>query len=255
MELEDYPSYVEIYVVLKSGKLSEYRFLINFYFGRKMASLRREFLLMEDNDDSDFFDFVAKRHHMLFRPGDMVRIAHGKFMVMDDLSLHTPPDADSDPTIGAFGKVEFVKNSDGEDTKDYNEDDPPFLVIRFEQEWEPRVRSYYSLRDVMDIEAGDVVNYTVLGEEDGDKLYEKSRDRNLDFYDTFKSQMIPDDFRNYALEHCDDDSTSEMFLRFKEHELDRLTISIYTEMYNELIKLNRKFRWLVTYKKIFKSRS
>jgi hypothetical protein len=221
-----------------------------------MASrLRKEFHLFEDYpDDSSYIDFVEKRHGMLFRLGDRVRIAHGIFMLMHEHSLETPMDANSDPTIGAFGTIVSTEVN-GEDSKHYNEEDHPILSVQFEQEWDPRLKNrFVGLADVMHkIQAGDVINYTLLGEEEGNKLFEITKDRNLLFYESLTSSVIPYDYQNYAIHFCDDDFSSENFLEMKESELQRHSTIVYTEMYKELIKVNRRFRWLVTYRKMNES--
>jgi hypothetical protein len=218
------------------------------------SNLRNEFLLLKDNDDSTYKNFVEQRHCMLFRPGDRVRIAHGILMRMDTNWLSTPMDADMDPTIGAFGTIFTLEFHGSQDSKSYDEDDPSILSIQFEQDWDPRLMSRYGLREIMyNIEAGDVINYTVLGEEDGNKLYDKTRDRNLEFYKALKYSVIPYDYQVYALKFCDKDGSSEYYLSMKDAEFSRHSIIVYAEMYNELIKVNRRFRWLVTYLKMNES--
>ena len=199
------------------------------------SSLRKEFRLLKDIDDNSYIRFVEERHNQLFRLGDRVRIAHGILIgEMDTNHLNTPMDVDSDPTIGVFGTIVSYKfSTPDDDYKDYNENDPPVLSVKFEEEWHPMLKCRYCLSDVMHgIEAADVINYTVLGEEDGNKLYDKTRDRNLLFYEALTQRIIPHDFLKYALYFCDDDCSSEAYLVGKEEEFARHSVIVYKEMFN-----------------------
>jgi len=202
----------------------------------------------------------AERDEKLFVVGDRVKIAKGIFSVFDELSVKKPFDIDTDPSLGLFA---IVRSVDEESFKNFNRgheikescfqlQEFPTVTVVLESDPGDDTRSAYpKLCEEFPIPAVDLINYTLLGNHDGNLLFGYTKSRNLPMYNVFKEDVRPDDFTTFALSHCDDEiGRSQMFLQEKENELMRHTALVYTQMINEFEDLNRKFRFLVQYRKM-----
>jgi len=189
-----------------------------------------------------------------FQIGDKVRIAHG--LKCNDRNwlnrdLHFVPETNRDKTIGVIGIVKKIthmgSNIEHIHASLDNTDVPAELYI---QPCPPGIINTNSdinsclENGLIIIESWDVVNYSVHGDQEGDRIFEQSRSQDLTWFDTVNrrsSGIIP----NNIWANMDDISSS---VELKAKILSTSDIFrtqakyFYNRLFYDFLEVNRKYR-------------
>ena len=182
----------------------------------------------------------------VFQLEDRVRIANG-YYCNNDLDRIVIPDVNNDKTMGFFGIVQRIRYKghfiEGL-YKDFDFEKDTILYITPEIGFNSDLNEF--LDDGIDLNANDVVNYTVHGDDEGDRIFERSRSYNHNWFSVLNPQnhgvgfLIPDNIQSNIEDVSLNDeiiliqSTCEIFLSQSKY--------FYNRMYYEFLQVNRKFR-------------
>lgn len=171
--------------------------LIIFVFVRRNSSLAENFLTMDKKRSADRFTNKTKISRKddefnipMFRQGDRVRIAHHDLYERaedcDRWAHPICPIEDDNPLswVGKFGTICLISLADTStknvEHKSIGMNPNTKLTVRLDMP-----ENHQSFR-CFSIDAIDVINYTLLGDEKGDLLFNEARDRDFGWSFMFK---------------------------------------------------------------------
>jgi len=213
------------------------------------------------SNDSELHRFRQSRGNMMFKIGERVRICHG---LIDCTSNNL--DTAHDGTIGLFGIVQAYNEPRNLNLykspyfEAYNFDSRLHVWIKllpFEKQanmWYPSekdecsndgvIRNHITKNGLLMVPAMDLVNYTVMGDHNGDRLFEETKDRELDLKNNLERDPWPEEYLPMWL-NADHDARTRLNAASK-HIVDHGMIH-YSDIFFEFVSLGRKQRWRVHY--------
>jgi RNA binding exosome subunit len=182
---------------------------------------------------------IEERDGNFFMIGDRVRIASKFSLTL--LNMRARPNLDS--YVGYYGKIIDII---GEGTILMNQsslENKFSLIIRLDNQ-----QGWYSGETVR-IDHHDVVNLTVLGNRVGNRLWDKSKDRNIPFFsEVVEFRHWPQVYDENAFYYATFQEQQELLERKREWEKNNRQ---YEKFYREKFhNLNRKLRWTVVYNRV-----
>lgn len=183
----------------------------------------------------------------IFKQKDYVRVCHGKIMENMINTLHErcfcPKSTSIDWTIGLFGHVIGIENvkrealSSVSSNSDFS--NKIFITVELDIHEESEILSVFPNKKVV-FDMNSLVNYTLLGYEKADLVYEESADKDLAMFHTF---IDPDVVPEYLYNELE--SSDVISLRTKYNMACLSFYSFYMELFTEMTELNKLYRFKV----------
>jgi len=229
--------------------------------------------------NSELYRFREARNNLKFIIGDRVRITHGLKTTNDP-----PSDTETDGSIGLFGTVEGYTREREEmfcqipwqngGCNEFGDTRTVYLWIKLlpyekkDNMWYPSgdekgdvwgddhedgliLGAYVKLeRDsecLIKVPAADLVNYTVLGDQYGDKLFEETKDRILDLRMNISKNPWPEEW-NSSLWLTANNATKLNLDNHKQQIFDQ-AMTHYVRIWEIFVELGRQQRWRVQHMK------
>jgi len=147
----------------------------------------------------------------------------------------------------------FVDMNHGDELEDtmFELNEYPMILIKLETRPSQDVLNEYPLlRGQFMVNALDLINYTILGEIDGNVLFEYTRSHNLPIYNIFYDSIIPNSETTSFVLNMFGNGENLQIIYEKKKQLLRHCALYYNEIFNEILRDNRKFRWLIHFRKV-----
>lgn len=178
---------------------------------------------------------------VMFAKGDRVRIYHGILnarTLRDNPRNGIPPSMEQDCSVGLFGVVVSVQDrNNNRHEKVYSGNGyEDFLSVEIKFDY-PNIKIGTVVTDecIEHLEMDCLVNYSLLGDEIANNLYEKSRDKNLPQYESFHEEIIDQEI----LEVTDSAIISSLYEKYNIWQIQ--LYAFYFELLEDLIKIKKMY--------------